>query len=180
MAKTVLGRVSVTPRGRYDPERAYTRLDLVEFEGNGYIVLRDVRGVTPAAGEDYMLLTARGAQGPQGPQGVQGVQGETGPQGATGPQGEQGVQGAQGPQGEVGPQGATGPQGEKGPQGAQGPQGETGPAGAAGKSAYETAAEGGYTGTEEEFKAALADLATQSYVTTAIQTAVVESWEGSY
>lgn len=86
-----------------------------------------------------------GATGAQGPQGSQGEKGETG---ATGPQGEQGIQG---------PQGETGPQGEKGDTGAQGPQGETGPAGADGKSAYQYAQDGGYTGTQEEFAAKLAE-----------------------
>lgn len=76
---------------------------------------------------------------------IRGPQGETG---ATGPQGEQGIQG---------PQGETGPQGEKGDTGAQGPQGETGPAGADGKSAYAYAVDGGYTGTQEEFAAKLAE-----------------------
>lgn len=92
-----------------------------------------------------------GATGAQGPQGPQGEKGETG---ATGPQGEQGIQG---PQGETGPQGPQGPQGEKGDTGAQGPQGETGPAGADGKSAYAYAVDGGYTGTQEEFAAKLAE-----------------------
>lgn len=71
-----------------------------------------------------------------------------------GPKGEKGDTGATGPQGE---QGETGPQGEKGDTGAQGPQGETGPAGADGKSAYQYAQDGGYTGTQEEFAAKLAE-----------------------
>lgn len=50
-------------------------------------------------------------------------------------------------------QGAKGDKGDTGPAGADG---ATGPAGADGKSAYESAQEGGYTGTEEEFYADLA------------------------
>ena len=46
-----------------------------------------------------------------------------------------------------------GPQGETGPQG---PKGDTGAAGAAGKSAYASAQEGGYTGTEAQFNTDLA------------------------
>lgn len=56
-----------------------------------------------------------------------------------------------------GPQGDTGPQG---PQGEKGDTGTTGPAGADGvdgKSAYQYAQEGGYTGTEAEFAAKLAE-----------------------
>ena len=55
----------------------------------------------------------------------------------------------------TGPQGGAGPQGEQGPQGIQGPQGS---AGAAGKSAYQGAVEGGYTGTEQAFYAALSKM----------------------
>lgn len=79
-------------------------------------------------------------QGPVGPQG---------PQGVAGPQGIQGVAGPQGIQGVAGPQGATGP---------EGPQGPAGVAGQDGKSAYTSAVEGGYTGTETAFNAALSNV----------------------
>lgn len=93
------------------------------------------------------------------------MQGPQGPQGATGPQGPQGATGATGPQGATGAQGATGPQGVKGDKGdkgdtgstgAKGDKGDTGDAGADGKSAYESAQDGGYTGTEAQFNADLA------------------------
>lgn len=80
-------------------------------------------------------------QGPAGPQGATGATGPQGPKGDTGEQGPQGIQGIQGPQG---------------PEGAQGPQGLQGVAGADGKSAYTSATEGGYTGTETAFNQALA------------------------
>lgn len=76
-----------------------------------------------------------------GPQGPQGATGPAGPAGETGPAGPQGATGPQGPAGETGP---AGPAGETGPQGVAGP---------AGKSAYQYAQEGGYTGTEEDFRA---------------------------
>lgn len=62
-------------------------------------------------------------------------------------------------------QGPQGPQGEHGPQGPQGVPGESGPKGDTGndgKSAYQQAVEGGYTGTEEEFKEELARLPYQA------------------
>lgn len=102
-----------------------------------------------------------GPEGPMGPQGEKGETGERGPQGIQGIQGEQGPQGIQGEKGEKGDTGAQGPQGIQGPEGLQGPQGEQGPqgiqgtAGTNGKSAYQTAVEGGYTGTETAFNAAL-------------------------
>ena len=118
-----------------------------------------------------------GATGPQGPKGDTGATGPKGDTGATGPQGPQGPKGdkgdaftysdftaeqlaaLKGPQGDKGDTGAQGPRGEMGPQGPKGDTGATGPAGADGadgKSAYQYAVEGGYTGTEEEFTAKLA------------------------
>lgn len=47
--------------------------------------------------------------------------------------------------------------------GADGKDGKDGAAGAAGKSAYQYAVEGGYTGTEEDFKAQLANLVTSDH-----------------
>ena len=85
---------------------------------------------------------------------IKGPKGETG---AAGPQGEKGDTGAQGPQGETGPQGEQGIQGEAGPAGADGRDGADGQPGADGKSAYQYAVEGGYTGTEAEFAAKLAE-----------------------
>ena len=106
----------------------------------------------------------QGAQGPQGPVGATGPQG---PKGDTGAQGPQGIQGIQGETGEQGPVGPTGPRGPEGPEGPQGPQGEQGPqgiqgiqgaTGPAGKSAFETAQDAGYTGTEAQFNSALANV----------------------
>lgn len=70
--------------------------------------------------------------------------------------GAQGPAGEKGPKGDTGATGATGPQGPKGDTGSKGDTGPQGPAGAVGKSAYQYAVEGGYTGTEAEFAAKLA------------------------
>lgn len=109
-----------------------------------------------------------GEQGPKGDTGLRGEKGDTGPQG---PKGDTGAAGATGPAGadgispHIGSNGnwytgdtdtgvsAQGPKGDTGPKGEQGPQG---PAGAYGKSAYQYAVDGGYTGTEAEFAAKLA------------------------
>ena len=123
---------------------------------------------------------AAGATGPQGIQGIQGPQGEQGPAGATG------ATGAQGPKGDTGPAGPQGVKGDKGDKGDTGPQGAQGPSGVSptisldetasgvlidvynpdgststayvlhGQSAYDAAKAGGYTGTETEFAAKLA------------------------
>lgn len=99
-----------------------------------------------------------GETGPQGPKGDTGATGPEGPQGIQGPQGEQGIQGPAGPKGDKGDTGAQGPQGEQGVQGPEGPQGPAGVAGADGKSAYQTAVEAGYAGTETAFNSALKDV----------------------
>lgn len=92
---------------------------------------------------------------------VKGPKGDQGDQGSVGPKGEQGVQGAKGEigaAGVVGPKGDKGAKGDTGAQGAQGIKGDTGAAGTngaagtSGKSAYQQAVEGGYTGTEAQFK----------------------------
>lgn len=93
-----------------------------------------------------------GAQGSQGPQGPKGDKGETG---AQGPQGIQGIQGEAGATGPQGPQGIQGVQGPQGQQGAQGPKGDDGDSGT---SAYESAVDGGYSGTEQQFNDDLANI----------------------
>lgn len=152
---TKLGRVSLVPRGEYDPAAAYKWLDVVQFEGSGYLVLRsNITGVAPTDGADYMLLAEKGDTGATGAQGIQGNPGTvftpsvsasgdlswtnngglSNPatvniKGQKGDTGAQGVQGLQGPQGVQGKQGEQGPQGEPGPQGPQGTQGPQGPQG---------------------------------------------------
>lgn len=84
------------------------------------------------------------------------LKGEKGDTGATGLQGPQGEQGPKGDTGDVGPQGPKGDTGAQGDTGPQGPKGDTGAAGADGKSAYASAQDGGYTGTEAQFNTDLA------------------------
>lgn len=54
--------------------------------------------------------------------------------------------------------GAPGPQGPQGIPGKDGNTGPSGPAGADGKSPYQVAVDGGWTGTEDDFNAALANV----------------------
>ena len=71
-SSTNLGRVALVPAGEYDPIAQYQRLDVVEHEGSSYLALRAVQGVTPAAGDDWMLLVRRGAPGQDGTNGQDG------------------------------------------------------------------------------------------------------------
>ena len=110
---------------------------------------------------------------------LKGEKGDKGDTGEKGERGEQGIQGEPGIQGEQGPQGEAGPQGEPGVDGfsptakveqidedsaqvtvtdANGTTVATIRGGGSGKSAYETAQEGGYSGTEEEFATSLAGI----------------------
>lgn len=106
-----LGQVCILPKGVYSPETSYNPLDIVQYDGSGYLVRKACKGVTPAEGEYYMLLSKKGDQGPQGIQGIQG------------PQGEPGMTGAKGDKGDTGPKGDTGATGPQGLQGIQGPAG---------------------------------------------------------
>ena len=73
MPNTVLGKVSLTPRGVYRSGIRYTALDLVGHEGGGYIALREVQDIAPSDdGVNWMLLAARGGEGIQGEQGIPG------------------------------------------------------------------------------------------------------------
>lgn len=72
-----------------------------------------------------------------------------------------------------------GPKGDTGATGAQGPAGATGPAGANGKSAYQYAVEGGYTGTEAQFAAKLAQEKFANPNALTFTGAVTGSYDGS-
>ena len=91
--------------------------------------------------------------------GPKGDTGETGPQGPHGPQGLQGEKGDKGDAftySDFTAEQLAALKGEKGDTGPQGPKGDTGAAGADGKSAYASAKDGGYTGTEAQFNTDLA------------------------
>ena len=102
---------------------------------------------------------ATGQIGLTGPAGATGPIGATGPAGANGAAGPQGVQGLAGPAGPAGANGAAGPQGIQGLTGpagpAGGPAGPVGPAGTNGISAYQSALNNGYVGTEASWLASL-------------------------
>ena len=124
-----------------------------------------------------------GETGPAGPQGEQGNPGPTGPQGDTGPRGPEGPAGPEGPRGPAGEQGPTGPEGPAGPQGERGPagpKGEQGPKGDPGGVTTFNGRAGAVTPQAGDYTAAMVGAATLEEVNTAIQAAVLDSWEGSY
>jgi hypothetical protein len=77
------GRDAVTPsvRGTYDAHKTYARLDIVEYDGAGYLARRDAPGVPGIPGEGWQLMSRsgrRGATGETGPRGRKGEKGEKG------------------------------------------------------------------------------------------------------
>ena len=79
-----------------------------------------------------------------------------------------GAQGPQGPAGAVGPTGPAGPTGPQGPIGDKGDTGAVGPTGPAGKSAYASAQDGGFTGTESQFNNGLSLMGDVSGIDTTV------------
>ncbi len=132
------------------------------------------------------LKGPKGDTGPAGADGAPGAKGDTGAQGPKGDPGEKGdaftyadFTAAQlaALKGEKGDKGDTGPQGEPG---AKGDTGETGPKGADGKSAYASAQDGGYTGTEAQFNAALAQVGSKVNKSTIVEvTLLAANWAGT-
>lgn len=157
---------SYTVKGLYDTLSALQEAHPTGSEGDAWFVGTSDSNVVYQWDVDRAswvnvgaLKGPKGDTGPQGPKGdaftyadftaeqLAALKGEKGDTGATGPQGDTGDVGPQGPKGDTGAQGETGP---------QGPKGDTGAAGAEGKSAYASARDGGYTGTEAQFNADLA------------------------
>ena len=79
-----------------------------------------------------------------------------------------GAQGPQGPADAVGPTGPAGQIGNIGPTGARGNTGPSGPTGPAGKSAYASAQDGGFTGTESQFNNGLSVMGDVSGIDTTV------------
>lgn len=144
MPSTNLGKVSITPKGEYNAQIAYEPLDVISYQGDGYIVLKSVQGVTPVNGDTYMKLVSKGDAGQKGDTGAPGEKGDPGQPGEQGVPGEKGEQGEKGdpftyadftpeqlaalkgPKGDKGDKGDTGADGIQGERGDKGEKGDTG------------------------------------------------------
>lgn len=59
-----LGKVVVNPRGTYDPEAVYEKIDMVEHEGSSYLALKKLlKGITPSDDGVNWQLHGRGYPG---------------------------------------------------------------------------------------------------------------------
>ena len=85
MPETILGKVSVTPKGAYDAGTQYERLDAVSHGGGSWMALKTVQGVEPGTDpESWMQLAEKGKTGDTGPQGAPGKDGVDGSPGPAG------------------------------------------------------------------------------------------------
>ena len=135
------GKDGVSPTVSTAATTGGTKVTITDAKGSHEFVVKDgAPGAKGDKGDAFAYADFTTEQ-------LAALKGEKGDTGATGPQGPQG------PQGDTG---ATGPKGDTGATGAQGPKGDNGENGTDGKSAYQYAVEGGYTGTETEFAAKLA------------------------
>ena len=92
MPETILGKVSVTPKGAYAAGTRYERLDAVSHGGGSWMALKTVQGVEPGTDpESWMQLAEKGKTGDTGPQGAPG---KDGVDGSPGPAGQNGQDGA--------------------------------------------------------------------------------------
>ena len=75
----VLGIVGMSPKGTYNSETEYEKLNIVTYQGSSYCAKKDTLGNLPTDTEYWDLIAEKG---------------DTGSQGLTGPQGPQGIPGA--------------------------------------------------------------------------------------
>ena len=74
MPNTVLGKVSVVPKGDYSASATYYALDIVGYNGGSYLAMQQVTGVTPSNdGVNWMQLSGPGLPGADGTDGTDGV-----------------------------------------------------------------------------------------------------------
>lgn len=67
MPNTVLGKVSVVPRGDYNASTTYYALDIVGYNGGSYLAMKESTGVTPSNDQtNWMQLSGPGLPGVDG------------------------------------------------------------------------------------------------------------------
>ena len=67
MPNTVLGKVSVVPKGDYNASTTYYALDIVGYNGGSYLAMQQVTGVTPSNDQtNWMQLSGPGLPGVDG------------------------------------------------------------------------------------------------------------------
>jgi len=74
-----LDRVSIVPKGAWNSNNTYERLDLVSHNGSSYIARKNVPLNTQLSNNEYWILVAeKGTDGINGINGINGTNGEDG------------------------------------------------------------------------------------------------------
>ena len=61
--KQILGKVTVTPKGEYQTDTEYKRLDIVTFEGSSYIAKADNTNVPVTNSDTWLKLVEKPIKG---------------------------------------------------------------------------------------------------------------------
>lgn len=61
-----LGKVALTPKGTFNANATYERLDVVTLNGSSYLVLQSCTGITPPNATYYQLIASKGNAGTNG------------------------------------------------------------------------------------------------------------------
>lgn len=94
-----LGRVLLIPKGEWSSTTAYTKLDLVSYQGSSYVCTVANTNQAPTNTSYWQLSAQKGRDGANGKDGAQGPKGDTGDRGPAGPTGPQGPKGDTGSRG---------------------------------------------------------------------------------
>lgn len=86
-----LGRVLLIPKGEWSSTTAYTKLDLVSYQGSSYVCTVANTNQVPTNTSYWQLSAQKGRDGVNGKDGVQGPKGDTGATGAKGEPGPKGL-----------------------------------------------------------------------------------------
>ena len=84
MATKILGKVAITPKGEYSNATTYQNLDLITYQGNSYLALKETTGNLPTNNEYWQLIAEKGQDGEKGETGERGEKGQDGKNGQNG------------------------------------------------------------------------------------------------
>ena len=63
MSTTILGKVSMTPKGAWNASTSYAPLDVVSYGGSAFLARRANSNVTPAEGDDWQMIAEKATIG---------------------------------------------------------------------------------------------------------------------
>lgn len=93
MTTKILGKVAITPKGEYNSATTYQDLDLITYQGNSYLALKETTGNLPTNNEYWQLIAEKGQDGEKGETGERGEKGQDGTNGKDGIDGKTPVKG---------------------------------------------------------------------------------------